>query len=297
MTEFAAEAVTVRTLDGRELEVLISGPTDGFPVVFHSGTPSGPVHFPAYTKAAAGNGLRLVTYGRPGYGRSTAQPGRRVSDAAADTAAVLDHLGLEDFLTMGHSGGGPHALACAALLPSRCRAVASVAGVAPWDAEGLDVMAGMGPENVEEFGVAVQGPAALEPWLEAASAPLHTIEGAAVAEELGGLVPEIDKQALTGEFADVMAAALRKGVERGVAGWRDDDLAFVRNWGFDVGSITVPVAIWQGAQDLMVPFAHGQWLAAHVAGAAAHLFDEHGHLSLTVDHMPAILADLATHVG
>lgn len=287
-----SENVMVRAADGRDLEVVVSGPADAVPVVFHSGTPSGPVLDLPMARAAAALGLRLVTYGRPGYGRSTPQPGRTVADAAGDTAAVLDRLGAGEFITMGHSGGGPHALACARLLPERCRAAASVAGIAPWDAAGLDVMAGMGPENVEEFGLAVQGSTALTVYLEEQGDQLRSISGPDVADALGGLVPDVDKRVLTGVLAEHYADAFRKALENGIAGWHDDDLAFVRPWGFHLADITVPVSIWQGAQDLMVPFAHGSWLAAHIPGAGAHLFEEHGHLSLTVEHVPAILMDL-----
>ena len=279
--------------EGRELEVLVSGPADGLPVVFHTGTPSGPVPYAPTTRAAADNRLRLVTYGRPGYGRSTPQPGRSVADVVADTVTVLDHLGATEFVTMGHSGGGPHALACAALLPDRCLAAASVAGVAPWDADGLDVLAGMGPENIEEFDLAMKGADALTQFLEPLGEELRSIAPDEVVAAFGGLVPEVDQLVLTGAVAAYYADGFHKALENGIGGWRDDDLAFVRPWGFDLTDITVPVSIWQGAQDLMVPFAHGRWLAAHVPGATVHLFDEHGHLSLTENHVPAILADLA----
>ena len=287
------QSLMVPTADGRQLEVHVSGPVDGLPVVFHTGTPSGPVPYAPTTRAAADNGLRLVKYGRPGYGRSTPQPGRSVADVVADTVTVLDHLGAGEFVTMGHSGGGPHALACAALLPERCLAAASVAGVAPWDADGLDVMAGMGPENIEEFGLAMKGAEALAPYIETEGQQLRTVEPAGVVEAFGGLVPEVDKAVLTGAVAAHYADEFHKAFETGVAGWLDDDLAFVRPWGFDLADITVPVSVWQGEQDLMVPFAHGQWLAAHVPGATVHLYAEHGHLSLTEDHVPTILADLA----
>ena len=219
------QSLIVPTADGRQLEVLVSGPVDGLPVVFHTGTPSGPVPYEPTTRAAADNGLRLVTYGRPGYGRSTPRPGRSVADAVADTVTVLDHLGAAEFVTMGHSGGGPHALACAALLPDRCLAAASVAGVAPWDAESLDVMAGMGPENIEEFGLAMKGADALTPFLEAAGEHLRTIAPADVVEAFGGLVPEVDKLVLTGTVADYFADGFHKAFETGIAGWLDDDLA------------------------------------------------------------------------
>ena len=132
--------------DGRHLEVLVEGPADGLPVVCHYGTPSGAVPYQALFDAAARHGLRAVVCSRPGYGDSTPRPGRSVADVAGDVAAVLDALGADRFVTYGTSGGGPHALACAALLPDRCLAAVSVAGVAPYRAEGLDWLAGMGPE-------------------------------------------------------------------------------------------------------------------------------------------------------
>ena len=154
---------TVPAAGGRQLEVLVSGPEDGLPLVFHEGTPGGLVAFPPMVTAAAERGLRTVMYARPGYGASTPQPGRRVADAAADVTAVLDALGAGDFVTAGWSGGGPHALACAALLPGRCRAAATIAGVAPRQADGLDWLAGMGEENLAEFAAAQAQPHRAEP--------------------------------------------------------------------------------------------------------------------------------------
>jgi pimeloyl-ACP methyl ester carboxylesterase len=245
-------------------------------------------------RAARKSGLRLVNYSRPGYGDSTQQPGRSVADAAADVAALMDVLGVDDFLTLGWSGGGPHALACAALLPDRCLAAVSLAGVAPYGADGLDWMAGMGTENVDEFGAALQGTSILTPMIEKWAAQLAGVQPAEVSAALGGLVSEVDKRALTGEFAESVAASFRRAVSLGVAGWRDDDLAFVRPWGFELEAIRRPVAIWQGAQDRMVPFSHGVWLAEHVPGARAHLDAEEGHLSFAVASMDRIVADLAS---
>ena len=151
--------------DGRDIDVLTTGPADGFPLVVHGGTPSGLVVETKLATAAAQRGLRFVLTARPGYEGSTPRPGRRVADVAADIAVVLDALGAGQFVSIGMSGGGPHSLACAALLPRRCLAAASVAGVGPYGAEDLDFLAGMGPENVEEFGLAVEGPDALTPYL------------------------------------------------------------------------------------------------------------------------------------
>jgi pimeloyl-ACP methyl ester carboxylesterase len=293
-----AVKVTVQAADGRQLEALAAGPAGGLTVVLHNGTPAGLMPAPAVAAAAAERGLRLVLYARPGYEGSTPDPGRRVRAAAADLAAVLDGLGAGEFVTVGWSGGGPHALACAALLPGRCLAAASMAGAAPHHAEGLDWWHGMASENLAEFRAALAGPEALNGFLEPAARELASITGAGVAAGLGDLASAADKAAVTGEFADYLAASFRAAVAGGIAGWRDDDLAFVTDWGFtmaDAGA-GAPVAVWQGDQDMMVPWSHGQWLAAHIPGARAHLLPGEGHLTL-MHAFGAILDDLLDLAG
>jgi pimeloyl-ACP methyl ester carboxylesterase len=283
--------------DGRDLDVLTTGPATGMPLVIHGGTPGGLVAYPPTAEAARDRGLRVVMIARPGYERSTPRPGRRIADVAGDVAAVLDALGARQFVSIGWSGGGPHSLACAALLPGRCLAATSVAGVAPYQAEGLDFLAGMGPENVEEFGAALAGTDELTRFLEAEAAPLGKVTADDVAAALGGLVSAADKAALTGDYAASIAASLRAAVANGIAGWRDDDIAFTAGWGFPLDPMPAPVAIWQGDQDRMVPYAHGQWLAAHVASARAHLVPGEGHLTLTVTAIGRILDDLLDLAG
>jgi pimeloyl-ACP methyl ester carboxylesterase len=284
--------VTRERLSVGGLEVLRHGPADGRVLVLHVGTPSAPAEFPLLTHALDERGWQLVAYARPGYAGSSRREGRSVADAATDAATILDELGLDRFVTIGWSGGGPQALACAALLPERCEAAATLAGVAPYDADGLDFLAGMGPENIEEFGAATRSRAELEAFLERFADELSNVTGAEIAESLGGLVDDVDRRALTGELAETLARMIRRAVSNGIAGWLDDDLAFVKPWGFELAQITVPVSIWQGEHDRMVPFAHGQWLAAHVPGARVRLYDDEGHISL-VQQLPRILDDLA----
>ncbi|MFC4786370.1 alpha/beta fold hydrolase [Nocardioides sp. MAHUQ-72] len=266
--------------DGREVEYLVEGDLDGFPLVFHHGTPGAAVPYPRVAQAAADRGLALVVASRPGYGASTARPNRTIGDIAQDIAGVLDDLGCQEFITLGWSGGGPHALACAAMLPERCRAAAVGAGVAPFHADGLTFFEGMGQENVVEYTAALTGRHELRPLLESEAAKFGAVSVEQVAETLGDLASPADKAYATGEFASRLLASINRGVARGVEGWLDDDLAFTRHWGFDLADITVPVSIWHGTADWTVPFAHGKWLAAHVAGAEAHLYDNEGHLSL-----------------
>jgi pimeloyl-ACP methyl ester carboxylesterase len=278
--------------DGRDLEVVSAGPDDGRCFLWHSGTPSAAGIFAPALAEAVKRGLRFVTFSRPGYGTSTARPGRSVGDVADDVTVILDALGFDSFFCAGQSGGGPHALACAALLPDRVLATATLAGVAPWPAEGLDWLSGMGPENLEEFAATMKGTEALTPFLEADAAHLRDVKPDDVAAALGGLIGDVDRRALTGGYAEFMTARLHRAVSTGIAGWRDDDLAFVSAWGFELSAITTPVAVWQGGDDRMVPMAHGAWLASHVAGAEQHLLPAEGHLSLALNRFGDVLDGL-----
>ncbi len=282
----------IATADGRLLEVVSAGPANGRCLLWHSGTPSAAAIFPPSLAAASERGLRFVTFSRAGYSTSTPNPGRSIGDVAHDVTTILDELGINSFFCAGQSGGGPHALACAALLPDRVLATATLAGVAPWPADGLDWFAGMGPENVVEFEASMKGPEALTPLLEREAADLRVVEAPAVAASLGGLVSDVDKRALSGDYAEHMAASFHRAFSVSTAGWRDDDIAFVHPWGFDIGAIRTPVAVWQGGEDRMVPMQHGAWLAAHIPGAEQHLLPEEGHLSLALNKFGDVLDGL-----
>ena len=283
--------------DGRTIEVLESGDPDGFPVLYHGGSPSAVAEFEPMDDTARSLGLRVITYSRPGYGESTPRPeaGRYVDDVA-DSVAVLDQLGAGDFLTFGWSGGGPRALACAALLPDRCRAAATVAGVAPYHGAGLDWFDQMAEENHAEYHAAEQGREVYERYLTENFAPILSASADELADAFGGLVTEVDKAALTPDFADWLSRTFNHAGNQGVTGVRDDGIAAVTPWGFDLADIRVPVAIWQGDQDAMVPYAHGVWLANAVPGAEGHLLEDEGHLSL-VTRLGDILADLRRLAG
>lgn len=280
--------------DGRTIDFSVGGPPDGDLLIFHHGTPSGGDLYPPTVETAKEHGFRLAMYTRPGYAGSTRQSGRSVSDCAADTIALADHLGADHFYTMGASGGGPHALACAALLPGRVLACATIAGVGPYGAPGLDFLEGMARENREEFGAALSGEADLRDYLEADTARFAKVTGTDVVAALGDLLSDVDRAVLTGDYANFVASSFHRSTENGIWGWFDDDMAFIRPWGFELSGMSVPVTVWQGAQDMMVPLGHGKWLASHVSGARSELRPEHGHLSLALAHLGAILDGLRT---
>jgi pimeloyl-ACP methyl ester carboxylesterase len=277
--------------DGRALEFRVSGAPDGTPLVFHHGTPGCSVQLPRLADACQARGLRLVSYSRAGYGRSDRNPGRRVVDVAGDVAAVLDHLGAGRCLTAGWSGGGPHALASAAALPERVGGALCIAGVAPYGVDGLDFLAGMGEQNIEEFGWAVDGESALREPIERDAAELAGADLDGVISGMQTLLPEADLAVLRDYFGQHMVDLTRGAFTVSADGWIDDDLAFTTPWGFELAELSVPCFLWQGSTDLMVPFAHGQWLAEHVPGATAHLIDGPGHLSVW-NHLDAMLDEL-----
>jgi pimeloyl-ACP methyl ester carboxylesterase len=289
--------IHLRLADGRDLDVFESGPSDGRALVYHHGTPGSGVPFRAMVAAANRLGLRLVTTSRPGYGDSTRHPGRSVADVAADTAAVLDAVGAERCLVAGWSGGGPHALACAARLADRVDAALVIAGVAPYPAEGLDWLAEMGEDNIVEFSKAMEGEAALRPFLDEAREGLRQATGADLVNAMSSLLPPADRALFTGEVGEDMAAIFHEGLRVGSDGWLDDDLAFVKPWGFSPAEVAVPTVLWQGTADLMVPVGHGQWLAERIPGVVAHIEDDEGHLSIGIGSLDRMLQELVAVGG
>lgn len=280
--------------DGRVLDVQVSGPADGVPFVWHHGTPGCSHPMQDQLTVLGAHGLRLVTYTRAGAAGSTRKPGRTVADVAADVATIADHLGAEKILTGGASGGGPHALATGAGLGDRVLAVLAVCSVKPYVGQD-DFLEGMGAANVEEFTLALEGEAALRPFCERDREGIVDADVAGMITALDSLLPEVDRQVLSGEVGADIIRNVKGGVDK-LDGWIDDDLAFVKDWGFALDSIAVPTYLWQGSVDLMVPFHHGQWLAEHIPGVVPHLIDGEGHLSILVGAFPAMVEELLPHL-
>jgi pimeloyl-ACP methyl ester carboxylesterase len=281
---------SVTTSDGRTLTVREGGNPEGFPVLFISGTPGSSTIYEPHARDAAERGIRLFSYDRPGYGGSTRQKGRKVADCAPDIAAVCDAFGVERFGVWGISGGGPHALAAAALMPDRVIAAAALASCAPYHAEGLDFLEGMGEQNVEEFGVIFEGEAAHHASMEKQRHEMLSATPEQLVEVWQTLLGPSDREAATGMLAAFLLDHIRAGIGPSGDGWIDDDLAFVTPWGFDLASIRVPVQLWQGEQDKFVPYGHGVWLAEQIPGVDARLTAEDGHLTLAERRVPAVHA-------
>jgi pimeloyl-ACP methyl ester carboxylesterase len=284
----------VQTADGRVLEVHEEGDPVGLAVIVHHGTPMSGLQYEPHVELAREQGIRLLGYDRPGYGGSSRHRGRSVADCVVDVHAIADALELERFASWGVSGGGPHVLACAALCDKRLTAVASLAAVAPYGGDGLDWLAGMGEDNVAEFGLALEGEDALRPFVERHSSS-HTQGVEELIEGLRTLIGEADRAVLTGRFAEYFLESDRHAFETGVDGWIDDDLAFAKHWGFELAAIERPVLLLQGDDDLMVPPAHGRWLAARIPGVDARIDAADGHLTLVERRMKEVNEWLLSH--
>jgi pimeloyl-ACP methyl ester carboxylesterase len=284
--------IDVKLADGRVLEVFDAGPPDGELLVMHHGTPGSGMIYRGWVKRCADHGIRLASYSRPGYGGSTRLEGRSIAHCAADVATVADTLGAERFYVEGHSGGGAHALACAALLPERVRAAAIVAGAAPKDAEGFDWWAGNAEENLEEFRAAELGGEALrgllEAWRDELLAPSGQDVDASLAS-MGSLVSATDRAVVTPELSAFNAARRQHAIGTSVWGWFDDDLSEMKPWGFAIESIRVPVSIWHGEDDRFVPRSHAEWLMANVPGATGHMLAGEGHWSIKERRLDEVL--------
>jgi pimeloyl-ACP methyl ester carboxylesterase len=276
---------------GRRLHYRVSGPEDGVPLIFHHGTPGAVTPIRALERAAHARGLRLVTTSRPGYGGSGRLAARSVADVADDIKALVATLGAKRCLVAGWSGGGPHAIACAARVPEVAAALI-IAGVAPFGVPGLDFTAGMGEESLTEFAAALEGETRLREYLDVQREYLREATAAHILVALSTLLPEVDRAVMTDEFAEDMERSFHEALVSGVDGWLDDDLAFVHPWGFDLDEISCPVMVWQGSADLMVPFSHGEWLASNVPGVTAHLEEGEGHLSIGVGALEPMLDEL-----
>jgi pimeloyl-ACP methyl ester carboxylesterase len=268
---------TVAMPDGHELLVREWSPSSGCPVIAHHGTPSCRLDRPGGDADDRLSGVRIISFDRPGYGGSPARPGRDVAAAAGDVAAIANALGLDSFAVYGVSGGGPHALACAALLGERVTRVAVSGCIGPADDPGLDWFRGMHRLSVPEFRAAMDGRPALEPLVQPYVEALLDDPHAASDAWLDGL-PESDRRILLDVARRELDAVAELEANRQAGeGWIDDDLALVRPWGFELEAIAVPVRLWQGDVDVLVPSAHSRRLAARIPTAELVLVPGAGH--------------------
>jgi pimeloyl-ACP methyl ester carboxylesterase len=272
---------TLETSEGRVLAIQEGGDPAGVPVLVHNGTPNSRLLYGPHVADAERRGIRLISYDRPGYGGSTPAPGRTVADCAGDVRAICAALGIDRLATWGVSGGGPHVLACAALLPDLVVAAASLASLAPHGADGLDYYQGMGQLNVDDIQLYFRDKVAARAKTDADRVEMLAASPEEMAEIIKSLLSGPDAAVLTGELADYLERSTQSGLAPGAEGWWEDGCAHLEAWGFDLADITIPVLLLHGRQDQFVPYGHGVWLAAHIPGVETRLTADDGHLTLT----------------
>jgi pimeloyl-ACP methyl ester carboxylesterase len=286
---------TIETSDGHRLCLEVAGDPEGDVIVFHNGSPNSRLLYQPAVTDAVGRGARLVGYDRPGYGGSSRRAGRSVADAVGDLRAIAAAMGVERLVTWGISGGGPHALACAALAPDLVAAAATLGCPAPYGAPGLDFFDGMGEDNVESFILAAEDPDASAVKTAADAAAMLQATPDDLLAQWATILSAADAAVVTGDVAVYMIDMLQAGLGPGPDGWIDDGTAFVSDWGFDLAGISVPVQLWHGHEDRFVPFGHGTWLAGNIPGVDAHLSDTDGHLTL-LNRIPDVHSWLLAHL-
>jgi len=262
--------------DGRAFDYITSASESQFGILFHHGTPGECTGWQKWFNELTD--VKGVAASRPGYGLSDRRKGRNVASDKDDQSELLEFLGIKKFVSIGWSGGGPHAINMTR--HPNCVGAITLAGVGEWGNSDLDFLAGMGPENHEEFGAALSGALEIEKWMQKNYETFKNVKGSDLIESFGGLIGESDKRALTPEVAEVDASSYRRALSRGYYGWMDDDLAFVQSFGFKLSQIDKPVLVWQGDDDFMVPRAHSEWLAVHIPTAKLNFVPGHGHISL-----------------
>ncbi|NUR03388.1 MAG: alpha/beta fold hydrolase [Streptomyces sp.] len=283
----------VRTREGRTLLVERSGDLEGRPVFLLHGMPGSRVGPRPRSMVLYQRGTQLISYDRPGYGGSDRRPGRRVADVVHDVADIADAFGLERFAVVGRSGGAPHALACAALLPDRVTRAAALVSLAPKDAEGLDWFAGMAQSNIAEFRTAFADPERFAARLIPRSTAIRE-DPARLLEELRRELTDDDRRIVSD--TGIRAMLLRnyhEALRTSPYGWIDDALALCRPWGFDPAGIQVPVLLWHGAEDVFSPASHSSWLAARIPRATKVLEPEAAHFA-AIRALPEVIGWLVS---
>jgi pimeloyl-ACP methyl ester carboxylesterase len=281
---------TITTADGGVLAIQEGGDPAGRPVLVHGGTPNSRLLYQSDAERAGRQGIRLISYDRPGYGGSTPRPGRSVADCVEDVRAIATALGIDRLAVWGVSGGGPHALACAALLPELVPAVASIASVGPYATGDYDYFSGMGELNVEDIKLFHADRAAAREKCARDREEMLAASPEQLIEILRTLLSPVDAAVLSRELVEHAVRSIQSGLGPGDEGWWEDNVAIMEPWGFELGSIRTPVLLRHGREDLFVPFAHGEWLAGQIPGVEAILTDDDGHLTQTEHHLESIHA-------
>ena len=277
--------------DGRRLGFAEYGEPQGRPVLYFHGWPSSRLEARIMRNVIAELNLRIIAPDRPGYGLSDLKPERAIVDWTDDVNALANHLNLARFAVLGISGGGPYAAACAAKLPERLTQALLVSSMGPTD----NPESTKGMVSLNRFLLSFARNA---PWLaqRLAGFCLRALWGTGdqvIPEQIESCLPERDRQTLTDqELRRLLTESSREGLRPGVEGAAWDGFLFSRPWGFDLNKIRIPVHLWHGENDVVVPVSMGYFLAKNIPGCQARFYPEDGHFSLPFSRMREILGIL-----
>ncbi|MFC1415313.1 alpha/beta fold hydrolase [Streptacidiphilus cavernicola] len=276
---------------GRKLTVSEWGKRTGTPVFLLHGTPGSRLGVAPRPSVLYQLGIRLIAYDRPGYGESARHEGRSIGDAAADVRAIADELEIDEFAVLGRSGGGPHALACAALLPERVTRAAAMVSLAPKPAVGgmgTSWYEGMTPGNVEVYLRAEQGIGQIAPGLTERSSTIRANPAAMLAQLLAEVKASDLQEMSDAGIRRMLKVNYQEALRDSGDGWIDDAMAFIGDWGFRVEDIRVPVLLWHGKEDSFSPVQHSQWLHRRIPESRLELVEGKAHFA-AVSALPGLL--------
>ncbi len=274
--------------DGRRLAWTEYGTPGGRPVLFFHGGNDSRLAGRMLDQAARNGDVRLVCVDRPGFGGSTYQAGRRFTDWPSDVVALADDLGLGGFAVLGHSGGGPHALACAAAARERVTAAATVSSVAPPAASNSGLHPAFRMVNLLMLSRRLYTPMARSQLKQMRNSTDRWLG-------MWGRMQPADGELFERrpEIRDEIVEEMDEGARPGIDGIVLEASLYHRDWGFDLGSITAATRVWHGGRDRQAALAWAEYLAGSIPGATMTVAVRSGHFSTLIDHATDILEGLA----
>jgi pimeloyl-ACP methyl ester carboxylesterase len=280
-------STSLKLPDGRCIEYNDNGVSSKSALILHHGTPTSMTVWGTWLAAAAELGIRAIAFTRPGYASSDRKVGRSIIDANEDLEEILNQLAVENFVSVGWSGGGPYALASGLL--NKCSGVQLIASVSPYDAEDFDWFQDQTPEMVEEAKISARS---LEDSINFKENYYKEIRDMTAEQFLTEYAKRLSFESFETtyrEFSKDLSFSMHDALRDGVIGYAEDEYAFLRNWGFDTKEIQVPVLIWQGLDDLSVSPHMARWLNANISNPTLKLLEGQHHSSIMVEKRAEIL--------
>ena len=280
-------STSLKLPDGRCIEYIDNGVSSKSALILHHGTPTSMTVWGTWLAAAAELGIRAIAFTRPGYASSDRKVGRSIIDANEDLVEILNQLAVENFVSVGWSGGGPYALASGLL--NKCSGVQLIASVSPYDAEDFDWFQDQTPGMVEEAKISARSLEDSINFKENYYKEFRDMTAEQFLTEYAKRSSFESFETTYREFSKDLSFSMHEALRDGVIGYAEDEYAFLRNWGFETKEIQVPVLIWQGLDDLSVSPRMARWLNANIYNPTLKLLEGQHHSSIMVEKRAEIL--------